>query len=217
MYICMKNDEMRQLTCRGESGMDSQKQDRRVKYTKMVLRESLLELLRDQQINQITVKDICERADINRGTFYFHYSDAYDLMEQIEGELIDTIVKTLNRHDGQYDKTYGVIMEILDCLAANKELCRILVSGGQGYTTFMQKIMQLAHDQFNLIWEKRFENKKLSGIAYLNTFMVSGSIGVIRQWIEEGMEVPRKEIAEVIERMIHYGINAYTKTDASRP
>ena len=73
------------------------KQDRRVRYTKMVLRDSLLELMQTAPINKITVKDICERADVNRGTFYLHYQDPYDLMHQIENELIDEFRATLSQ------------------------------------------------------------------------------------------------------------------------
>jgi AcrR family transcriptional regulator len=69
------------------------KNDRRVRYTKTALKQSLLELMRDRPIEKITVKDICEKADINRGTFYAHYTDPYDLLTQIEDELFNEILK----------------------------------------------------------------------------------------------------------------------------
>ena len=51
------------------------KTDARVKYTKMVLKKALLELMQHKPVNKITVKEICERAELNRATFYAHYSD----------------------------------------------------------------------------------------------------------------------------------------------
>ena len=75
----------------------SGRQDRRVRYTKLVLRQSLLELMRDRPINKINVTDICERADINRGTFYAHYADQYDLLAQIENELYEEIKRSIEK------------------------------------------------------------------------------------------------------------------------
>ena len=60
--------------------MKNEKGDRRVRYTKMVIRESFLDLLQTKDISQISIKEICEKADINRATFYSHYQDPYDLM-----------------------------------------------------------------------------------------------------------------------------------------
>lgn len=67
------------------------KEDRRVKYTKMVLKESFLNLLEKKDISRITVKEICEDADINRATFYTHYTDVYDLQKKIEDEFLDNV------------------------------------------------------------------------------------------------------------------------------
>ena len=66
----------------GEMAMKNNKEDRRVKYTKMVLKESLIDLLSKKDISCITIKQICEEADINRATFYTHYSDQFDLLRQ---------------------------------------------------------------------------------------------------------------------------------------
>ena len=64
--------------------MKAGKENRKVKYTKMVIRESLFKLLKTKQLNQITVKELCRLADINRGTFYSHYTDLFDLVEKLE-------------------------------------------------------------------------------------------------------------------------------------
>lgn len=60
------------------------KTDRRVKYTKTALREALVTLMQDRHISQITVKALCDLADVNRSTFYAHYTDPYDLLGQVE-------------------------------------------------------------------------------------------------------------------------------------
>lgn len=69
--------------------------DRRVKYTLLALRGSLLELMREKDVSRITVKELCERADVNRGTFYAHYASPADLLEQIEQELLEKVLASL--------------------------------------------------------------------------------------------------------------------------
>ena len=54
------------------------KEDRRIRITKKAIKESLIELLQEYPIAKISVKMICESADINRSTFYAHYNDQSD-------------------------------------------------------------------------------------------------------------------------------------------
>ena len=75
--------------------------DRRVRKTRRVLRQCLTTLLKEKKIQEITVREIAEMADINRGTFYLHYKDVYDLMEQIENELMAELEEVLNHHSVQ--------------------------------------------------------------------------------------------------------------------
>ena len=67
------------------------KDNRRVKMTKKLIKDALIDLMDKKTINKITVKEICQYADINRSTFYLHYTDQYALLEEIEN---DTINKT---------------------------------------------------------------------------------------------------------------------------
>ena len=58
-------------------------QDRRIRKTRAVLKSSLLSLMKEKSVKHITVKELCDKADINRGTFYLHYTDVFDMLEQI--------------------------------------------------------------------------------------------------------------------------------------
>ena len=60
--------------------MKELKMDRKTRYTRMVLQDSLIELMKEKPISKITIKELCEKADINRTTFYAHYTDQYDLL-----------------------------------------------------------------------------------------------------------------------------------------
>ena len=75
-----------------KSGEDN----RRVRNTRKQLREALLALMRDKPIHEITTKELTERADLNRGTFYLHYTDIYDLLHNVEDDLIEQFDQVLN-------------------------------------------------------------------------------------------------------------------------
>ena len=75
--------------------------DRRIRKTRRLLRECLTALLKEKKVQGITVREIADMADINRGTFYLHYKDVFDLMEQIENELLKELEDMLNHHQAQ--------------------------------------------------------------------------------------------------------------------
>ena len=81
-----------------------EKMDARKRYTQMVLKQSFLKLLKEKPANRITVKEVCALAQLNRATFYAHYSDCFALMESIENELIDAFEKSL-RYVNLFDVT----------------------------------------------------------------------------------------------------------------
>ena len=75
--------------------MAKRKLDRRVKYTIMILKSSLVELLGEKPLEKITVKEICDIADINRGTFYSHFKDQYALYNALVNELLENVFNRL--------------------------------------------------------------------------------------------------------------------------
>ena len=67
------------------------KNDRRIRRTRAAIQSAFLKLIFEKDINKITIKELCERADINKSTFYLHYQDIYDLEEQIEEEISEKV------------------------------------------------------------------------------------------------------------------------------
>ena len=80
------------------------KEDRRVRRTKKLLTQALTQLLQEKQAKEITVKELTELADMNRGTFYLYYKDIFDMLEKIEDSLfeaLDAIVDEMLRLTGK--------------------------------------------------------------------------------------------------------------------
>ena len=61
----------------------------------MLIRKALMELLRQKPIQAISIKELCESAGINRGTFYAHYTDMYDLLQKIESDMLQDFQEAL--------------------------------------------------------------------------------------------------------------------------
>ena len=77
--------------------MEQKRDDRRTQYSKRVIKESLFQLMQEKPINKITVKELCERADVNRSTFYAYYTDIYDLDRKIIKEFLKVQRSFINK------------------------------------------------------------------------------------------------------------------------
>ena len=73
----------------------AEKVDRRIRKTKAQLRRGLARLMQEKSINEITVKELVDEVDINRSTFYLHYTDIYQMLQKIEEEVMEEIVQVM--------------------------------------------------------------------------------------------------------------------------
>ena len=178
--------------------MKEKKTDRRVKYTKMVIRQSFVKLLKQKSISTISIKEICEDADINRATFYAHYKNQYDLLNQIENEAINDIKRYLNSYDFEMKDEIPIhaTEKILEYIKKNSELFDLLLNLN-GDTHFQQEIIEIVGKQY-FIPARENSLLKRDEAEYIFHFLASGSICTIQKWLKEGMKKPIGEIAELI-------------------
>ncbi|MCK0471302.1 TetR/AcrR family transcriptional regulator [Halalkalibacter sp. APA_J-10(15)] len=187
----------------------SEKLDRRKQYTRMVLKNSLIELLQDKPINMISVKEICQMADINRSTFYAHYTDLYDLLKQLEEEIIQDIKGTLTSYTyTKEEDSLAVTIKLLEYIAEHSNSCQTLFSE-HGSPSFQNEVIHIAQDCAIDQWVT-YNNIPSHIAEYISLFMVNGSIRVIQQWLKNGMDQPPKEMAEMIHEFSERGISAFT-------
>lgn len=178
---------------------------RRVRYTKMVIRQSLLALLETRPIERITVTDICAKADINRGTFYAHYSDPHDLLARIEQELLDKITQSLTR--SSIANSRAVIRELLTLIAEERDLCKSLFSEF-GDKDFLKKILDLSRDKTMESWSTHVKDIPLAKLEMVYAFSANGSIAVVQQWLQSGMGESPDELAQLIDQLTRHGLQA---------
>lgn len=185
------------------------KTDRRVKYTKMVIKESFIKCLRQKPISKITVKEICENADVNRATFYTHYKDQYDLLQQIEYEIIEDINRYLQDYNIKDIKLVplDMIEKITDYIAKNADVFDLLLNLN-GDIKFQQEVIKIIGNQFIPIIENKNLNK--DDAEYIYRFIACGAVGIIQMWMKDGMKKSAKEMAELIFRMSNNGRAAFS-------
>ncbi len=176
--------------------MKQEKIDRRVKYTKNLLKEALIELLQEKHISNISVKELCEKADINRSTFYSHYADPYDLLHQIEKEVLSNVMQYLDDqiHEEQNPQFPTLqFTTILEYAKKNAVLFDVLLGENSNYV-FQKDIMelsQLVSSQYNRPMDATVRK-------YLEAFVTTGMISVFKLWIQDGT----KESPEYISNLL---------------
>ena len=128
--------------------MSTEAVDRRIRRTRKQLRECLVTLLKQKKVQDITVRELTELADLNRGTFYLHYKDVFDLLEKTESELLDNFNQLVMKHDAEELKKhpYGIFVEIYTLAYDNADLVEILL-GENGDLNFMNRLKQLIRDK----------------------------------------------------------------------
>ena len=178
--------------------MKNVKMDRKTRYTRMMLQDSLVELMKDKPITKITIKELCEKADINRSTFYAHYNDQHDLLRNIQEETLSWVSEAVDSVFGKTDKN-GIteaIEKICQYLVENSRHLQVLMSE-QGDLNFQKELFTLIYKYCGM-----------SPLSNINTgteisedyfvFVVNGSVGLIRNWLKNGFTKNAKEMAETI-------------------
>lgn len=176
--------------------------DKRVRYTKMFLKESLIKLMNEKPISRITVKELCESAEINRATFYSHYQDQYDLLEQTEQELIDDVNHCIDAlvEDPNENRLRQVTLEIVKIIDANLACVRVLW-GKNGDMKFQEHMSQIFRDQFIKLLPKNGTGTELEK-EFIYIYTINGCIGIIRKWIfEEYNRISCEEITDMLLRV----------------
>ena len=107
--------------------------DRRVKYTKKIIKDTFINLLSEKELKKITVSEICAIADINRATFYRYYLDVYDLINKIQEDFVNELKEASNTKDKNSVSSFS--KELLTVFLENKELVKVLFNTNNSNTS----------------------------------------------------------------------------------
>ena len=182
--------------------------DRRVRKTKKNLKESLATLLLEKNINDITVQELVNRADINRGTFHLHYRDIYDMLSQIEAEMLEELDDISRLFPVQQPKESPgpYISAMFQYIADNQTFCKMLL-GPFGDMAFVEKLKTLVKEKCLRSLMETWPASETQRYEYFASYAVAGCIGLLQTWMDTGMKESPQELAKVAEGMINNGID----------
>jgi AcrR family transcriptional regulator len=171
--------------------------DRRVRYTKMVLRESILDLLKNKSLNQISITELCKAADVNRNTFYKHYNTPYEIIREIEDEIFNALMDSTK----DIDNVDGIILASCRTLERDKKMSVIIFSETDS-SSLLSKVLSsfrntdtTLHNNSDATMQHYLLNK-----VYL--FAEQGTIALMKDWVLGGFKESAESIAEIISYLI---------------
>lgn len=186
------------------------KTDQRVVLTQMLLKNALVDLMQEHHISKISVRAICDVADINRSTFYVHFKDQYDLLQKVQHEVIENLTIYLAKQEFNNNKPLSVqtLARILDYFKENEELFKALLSenGDFGFQKDLLEFAQVISAQQNLAFNEKTQE-------YIKTFSLTGIISILQMWLQDGLEEPSTQMAEFIIQLLYFGLSSI-KSDA---
>jgi len=183
--------------------MNKIKEDRRIRKTRSNLKISLAQLMCEKEFKDITVKDIADRADINRGTFYLHYKDTYDLLEKIENGILLEFQDMIDTYRPKMPITtlLPILEPIANYILENQEMCRSMFKN-KSNTNFLYKFRQLISQNGASFIDERFPNHNKEIYDFYFTFISFGILGQIKHWFDTDLHLPKKDFVAMIDKII---------------
>ena len=181
--------------------------DSRVKRTKKLIRKGLAELTKEKSINKITVKELTDLIEINRGTFYLHYKDIFDLVESIENSLYDEfneIIKTVNPQT-ILETPLDILERFCVFISENADAFVMLV-GENGDANFVYRIGTVMNDAVFELFSSIYPEMDSERYSFTYEYCKYGSVGLIRCWIIENHDWTPRQVAELWLRLIARGV-----------
>ena len=176
--------------------------DNRVRYTKAVLQQALLKILQKKHIDKVTIKELCDEAKVNRGTFYLHYSTPNDLLMEIEQQFInENMARFTPYFDEGYETSY--LAMLFAGVLKNKDLCKVIM-GKNGNPRFMERIQEMIRPYVVDGWCSEFPKYKREDLDYVYDFVFTGSMRLILNWIDDDKGLSTAELANRLDRLGHH-------------
>jgi AcrR family transcriptional regulator len=145
-------------------------------------------------VSKISIKKLCEIADVNRSTFYTYYKNPYDLLFQIEKDTIKDINDFILKKSLKSDTPHQSLCILLEYVAQNDELFQILLNEKRE-SSFKNKIIKLVRELALIeIPDKTHAHE----IEYIQIFLMTGCINVVDKWLKDGMIEQISELADLI-------------------
>ena len=181
--------------------------DTRVKRTKKLIRQGLAELSRTKSLSKITVKELTDLVEINRGTFYLHYKDIADLVESIETNLYNDLGEFINSVTPK-----SVIKKPIDVLEQYAKFCEenkeafVMLMGVHGDAEFIFKLTTLLDGRIYDLCKSFFPNMNQSIYDFSTEYGKFAAVGLMNCWFYKHPEWTARQVAELWFQLMTRGL-----------
>jgi AcrR family transcriptional regulator len=175
------------------------KTDRRILRTREAINRAFLELFGEKELEQITINDIAERANVNRGTVYLHYTDKYDLLNRCIEDHLGKMFLSCNMTRTP-DGDVGLISEMKPVFLYFEQnfLFFSAMLANQRTTIFRERLLEIV--SANVIHKLEMEKSVPEGMdkQLIAHFMASAFVGTVEWWIQNRMPHAPEEMAQQV-------------------
>ena len=170
-------------------------ESRRTRYTRRAMQDALIDLMRERPLGSITIKALCEQADVNRSTFYAHYDSIEELLHDIEDETMAWVTTALDQLLMQPDAAgvEHVIEHICRYIADNRNHLQVLMSSTADLD-FQQQLLGLIYSRRSVAEQMQPASSDPAEAQMRMRFAVSGSIGLLQYCLA----APPETVAHII-------------------
>ena len=191
---------------------EARKEDRRVRKTRQQIEQTLADLMLEKPVQEITVMELTERADINRGTFYLHYRDIYDLLSEMETSLLAELKETLNRQsieDLKKDPSLKFV-DMFRFLAEHRQLSYIVLNS-YSEQSFLEAAKEALQESAFVTLTALYGPGRQDLYDQFFTFGISGSIGLAQKWLQSGCQESPEEMGRMCNDFLELGRSVLRK------
>ena len=177
--------------------------DRRARRSRRLLKESLLVLMKRKAFSQISVRDVTDEADMNRGTFYLHYTGTVELLQSLEADLLQELEALIDAHLQETVDRGSVrplLEPLLDFVVERQETWAVLLDEDDA-SGISQGLQRLIRKKGAGVVETWFHPQNSQLGDYLLTFLAWGFIGLLKEWFAQDMALPQEELIAAAQRL----------------
>lgn len=180
--------------------------------SRKMIREAYMELLKEKDINKITVTDIITKADLNRSTFYAHYPDVRGVTEEIENEIIEKMLEILShfRYTNFFDNPTPLLLEISRFLENNRDFYSILIKAN-GSEIFLKKLKDIfaKHMMSDSDIPESLKNTKMVSLRIC--YFAGGIVNMYQEWFAGNLDCSLNDIALEVSKLLMLEANELKK------
>ncbi len=176
----------------------SEKIHEKIRNTKKSLAKSLIKLLQEKPVTQIDVSELCKNANLNRTTFYNHYSSIYSLLDEMVSEFFKNVKKYLaDSIDEKSENTAAKISLMLKYLKQNRRFVRTIMNNNL-YEEIGNKLISFDFVSNLLNTNIKYRQNIYINDAYYIGFIISGWYAVIKRWVNEDCDLDENTLARLL-------------------